>query len=31
METRVYQKEKNTNIYINWNAHSLANWIIGAL
>lgn len=30
-ETCVYRNETNTDLYINWNAHALLEWKIGAL
>ena len=31
LETTVYRKKTNNNIYMNWNAHSPRNWKIGTL
>ena len=31
IETSVYRKATNTNIYINWHSHALSNWKTGTL
>lgn len=31
IETTVFRKENNTNMYINWNSHAPVQWKIGTL